>query len=86
MLVRRVRHGRNSSKFPLEISSLLRLDSYLVGVLALVISTVSDWKRFSWLGYYVTLLTIEKLGRKVIQFQGFLMAALFCESLLACLV
>jgi len=28
-------------------------------------------------GYYVTLLTIEKLGRKVIQFQGFLMAALF---------
>ncbi|KAG9311541.1 hypothetical protein JVU11DRAFT_7746 [Chiua virens] len=28
-------------------------------------------------GYYVTLLTIEKLGRKVIQLQGFLMAALF---------
>jgi len=28
-------------------------------------------------GYYATLLTIEKLGRKVIQLQGFLMAALF---------
>ncbi|EGN97769.1 hypothetical protein SERLA73DRAFT_182514 [Serpula lacrymans var. lacrymans S7.3] len=28
-------------------------------------------------GYYATVLTIEKLGRKVIQFQGFLMAALF---------
>ncbi|KAG8216609.1 major facilitator superfamily domain-containing protein [Butyriboletus roseoflavus] len=28
-------------------------------------------------GYYVTVMTIEKLGRKVIQFQGFLMAALF---------
>lgn len=29
------------------------------------------------LGYYVTVLTIEKLGRKWIQIQGFLMAALF---------
>ncbi|KAI6110677.1 major facilitator superfamily domain-containing protein [Pisolithus croceorrhizus] len=28
-------------------------------------------------GYYVSVLTIEKLGRKVIQFQGFLMTALF---------
>ncbi|KAI0355769.1 MFS general substrate transporter [Trametes cingulata] len=28
-------------------------------------------------GYYVTILTIEKLGRKWIQIQGFLMAALF---------
>ncbi|KAH7886473.1 major facilitator superfamily domain-containing protein [Phlebopus sp. FC_14] len=28
-------------------------------------------------GYYVTVLTIEKLGRKFIQIQGFLMAALF---------
>ncbi|KAI6144623.1 major facilitator superfamily domain-containing protein [Pisolithus tinctorius] len=28
-------------------------------------------------GYYVTVLTIEKLGRKVIQIQGFLMTALF---------
>jgi hypothetical protein len=28
-------------------------------------------------GYYVTVLTIEKLGRKWIQIQGFLMAALF---------
>ncbi|KAH0835000.1 major facilitator superfamily domain-containing protein [Lanmaoa asiatica] len=28
-------------------------------------------------GYYVTVLTIEKLGRKVIQLQGFLMTALF---------
>lgn len=30
-------------------------------------------------GYYATILTIEKLGRKWIQIQGFLMAALFCE-------
>lgn len=30
-------------------------------------------------GYYVTVLTIEKLGRKVIQIQGFLMTSLFCE-------
>ncbi|KIJ08002.1 hypothetical protein PAXINDRAFT_158250 [Paxillus involutus ATCC 200175] len=30
-------------------------------------------------GYYVTVLTIEKLGRKYIQIQGFLMTALFCE-------
>jgi PHS family inorganic phosphate transporter-like MFS transporter len=29
------------------------------------------------LGYYVTVLTIEKLGRKWIQIQGFLAAALF---------
>ena len=28
-------------------------------------------------GYYVTILTIEKLGRKWIQIQGFLLAALF---------
>lgn len=28
-------------------------------------------------GYYATILTIEKLGRKWIQIQGFLMAALF---------
>ena len=28
-------------------------------------------------GYYVTVLTIEKLGRKWIQTQGFLLAALF---------
>jgi PHS family inorganic phosphate transporter-like MFS transporter len=54
--------------------------------LALIISMVSDWKCFSWLGYYVTLLTIEKLGRKVIQFQGFLMAALFRRSFLERLV
>ncbi|KAH7924977.1 MFS general substrate transporter [Leucogyrophana mollusca] len=32
-------------------------------------------------GYYVTVLTIEKLGRKFIQFQGFLMAALFLAIL-----
>lgn len=31
-------------------------------------------------GYYVTVLTIEKLGRKWIQIQGFLLAALFRES------
>jgi len=30
-------------------------------------------------GYYVSILTIEKLGRKYIQIQGFLMAALFRE-------
>lgn len=28
-------------------------------------------------GYYATVLTIEKLGRKWIQIQGFLLAALF---------
>jgi MFS transporter, PHS family, inorganic phosphate transporter len=32
-------------------------------------------------GYYVTVLTIEKLGRKWIQTQGFLMAALFLAIL-----
>nr|AKO22759.1 phosphate transporter [Leucocortinarius bulbiger] len=32
-------------------------------------------------GYYVTVLTIEKLGRKWIQIQGFLMAALFLAIL-----
>ena len=30
-------------------------------------------------GYYVSILTIEWLGRKWIQIQGFLLAALFCE-------
>ena len=30
-------------------------------------------------GYYVTVLTIEKLGRKWIQIQGFLFEALFRE-------
>jgi PHS family inorganic phosphate transporter-like MFS transporter len=30
-------------------------------------------------GYYVTVLTIEYLGRKWIQIQGFLMAALMCK-------
>lgn len=30
-------------------------------------------------GYYVSVLTIEKLGRKWIQIQGFLLAALFCS-------
>jgi len=30
-------------------------------------------------GYYASILTIEILGRKWIQIQGFLMAALFCE-------
>lgn len=30
-------------------------------------------------GYYVTVLTIEKLGRRVIQIQGFLMTSLFRE-------
>lgn len=39
----------------------------------------SDLERLSCLGYYVTVFTIEKLGRKVIQIQGFLMAALFCQ-------
>jgi len=34
-------------------------------------------------GYYVTILTIEKLGRKWIQIQGFLMAALFLAILAA---
>ncbi|KAF8137133.1 major facilitator superfamily domain-containing protein [Boletus edulis] len=34
-------------------------------------------------GYYVTILTIEKLGRKVIQIQGFLMTALFLAILAA---
>ncbi|KAH7907097.1 major facilitator superfamily domain-containing protein [Hygrophoropsis aurantiaca] len=34
-------------------------------------------------GYYVTVLTIEKLGRKFIQLQGFLMAALFLAILAA---
>lgn len=29
-------------------------------------------------GYYVTVLTTEKLGRKFIQVMGFLMEALFC--------
>ena len=29
-------------------------------------------------GYYATVFTIEKLGRKWIQIQGFLLAALFC--------
>ena len=32
-------------------------------------------------GYYVTVLTVEKLGRKWIQTQGFLLAALFRERL-----
>lgn len=31
-------------------------------------------------GYYATIFTIEKLGRKWIQIQGFLLAALFRES------
>ena len=31
-------------------------------------------------GYYVSILSIEYLGRKWIQIQGFLMAALFRES------
>jgi PHS family inorganic phosphate transporter-like MFS transporter len=30
-------------------------------------------------GYYASVLLIEKLGRKWIQIQGFLLAALFCE-------
>lgn len=30
-------------------------------------------------GYYVTVLTTEKLGRKFIQVMGFLMEALFCR-------
>lgn len=33
------------------------------------------------IGYYASVLTIEILGRKWIQIQGFLMAALFCMSL-----
>lgn len=37
-------------------------------------------------GYYVTVLTIEKLGRKFIQIQGFLMTSLFRECLSYCLV
>ena len=36
-------------------------------------------------GYYVSILTIEKLGRKWIQIQGFLLAALFRESIVASL-
>lgn len=80
MPVRRVHHGKNCSKSPPEISSLLRLDSYLVGILTLLVGTVSDSQR---LGYYVTVLTTERLGRKFIQIQGFLMAALFCEFLLS---
>ena len=36
---------------------------------------------FVLIGYYATVLTIEILGRKWIQIQGFLMAALFCTSL-----
>lgn len=32
-------------------------------------------------GYYATVLTVEYLGRKWIQIQGFLLAALFCELL-----
>jgi hypothetical protein len=35
-------------------------------------------------GYYVTVLTIEKLGRKFIQIQGFLAAGLFCAFSRAC--
>ena len=35
-------------------------------------------------GYYVTVLTIEKLGRKWIQTQGFLLEALFCTSSALC--
>jgi PHS family inorganic phosphate transporter-like MFS transporter len=31
-------------------------------------------------GYYASILLIEKLGRKWIQTQGFLMAAVFCED------
>jgi hypothetical protein len=31
-------------------------------------------------GYYASVLSIEYLGRKWIQIQGFLMAALFCKS------
>lgn len=34
---------------------------------------------FPHLGYYVTVVTIEYLGRKWIQIQGFLLEALFCE-------
>jgi PHS family inorganic phosphate transporter-like MFS transporter len=30
-------------------------------------------------GYWVTVLTIEKLGRKFIQIQGFVMTSVFCE-------
>ena len=36
-------------------------------------------------GYYVSILTIEKLGRKWIQIQGFLLAALFRESIVTSL-
>lgn len=80
MLVRLARRGINSSKSPPETSSSPRLDLCLVDILTLVNPTISDLKRSSWLGYYVTVLTIEKLGRKFIQLQGFLMEALFCKS------
>jgi PHS family inorganic phosphate transporter-like MFS transporter len=30
-------------------------------------------------GYWVTVLTVEKLGRKYIQIQGFVMTSIFCE-------
>lgn len=47
----------------------------------LISSLIRDVNRDK--GYYVSVLTIEKLGRKIIQIQGFLMTALFCKCSLA---
>jgi PHS family inorganic phosphate transporter-like MFS transporter len=37
-------------------------------------------------GYWVTVLTVEKLGRKYIQIQGFVMTSIFCECFSYCFV
>lgn len=70
--------GRGYSRFQWVTSLSLPSVSFLVsprGLISLLLS--SQYCGRVTAGYYVTVLTIEKLGRKWIQIQGFLMAALF---------
>lgn len=73
---RQVRPGNGSLKSRPEESLLPRLDLSLVFLPHLL---PQSQLIVLWTGYYVSVLTIEKLGRKWIQIQGFLMAALFRE-------
>jgi hypothetical protein len=78
-MARREQRGSGYSKSRQAALLLQRWDScpvtfFLIRVLSTRIS-------YSLIGYYASILTIEKLGRKWIQIQGFLAAAFFRKLL-----